>query len=106
VLMAGLGTIYVNVRTFAQLADQFVVGLWPFYAAGVVALFVLRRRHPEHERPYRTWGYPWTPALFLLGAVFLLGNYLISEPLTFAVDMAVIASGVPVYWFRLREGRG
>jgi len=105
VLMAGLGTIYVNIRTFAQLADQFVVGLWPFYAAGVVALFVLRRRHPEAERPYRTWGYPWTPALFLIGAVFLLGNYLISEPRTFAVDMAVIASGVPVYWFWLREHR-
>ncbi|MGD8330904.1 MAG: amino acid permease, partial [Acidobacteriota bacterium] len=102
VLMAGLGTIYVNIRTFAQLADQFVVGLWPFYAAGVVALFVLRRRLPEAQRPYRTWGYPWMPTLFLFGAVFLLGNYLISEPLTFAVDMAVIASGVPVYWFWLR----
>jgi len=102
VLMAGLGTVYVNIRTFAQLADQFIVGIWPFYAAGVVALFVLRRRHPEVERPYRTWGYPWMPALFLIGAVFLLGNYLISEPLIFAADMALIASGVPVYWFWLR----
>ena len=102
VLMAGLGTFYVYVRTFAQLADQFVVGLWPFYAAGVVALFVLRRRHPEIERPYRTWGYPWVPAAFLVGAVFLLGNYLVSEPWIFAVDMGVIASGVPVYWFWLR----
>jgi len=104
-LMAGLGTFYVYVRTFAQLADQFVVGIWPFYAAGVVALFVLRRRHPEAERPYRTWGYPWVPAAFLVGAVFLLGNYLISEPWIFAADMAVIASGVPVYWFWLRGRR-
>ncbi len=102
VLMAGLGTFYVYARTFAQLADQFVVGIWPFYAAGVVALFVLRRRHPELERPYRTRGYPWVPAAFLVGAVFLLGNYLLSEPLIFAADMAVIASGVPVYWFWLR----
>ncbi len=101
-LMAGLGTFYVYVRTFAQLADQFIVGIWPFYAAGVVALFVLRRRHPEADRPYRTWGYPWVPAAFLVGAVFLLGNYLISEPLIFAIDMAVIASGAPVYWIWLR----
>jgi len=102
VLMAVLGMFYVFARTFAQLADQFIVGIWPFYAAGVVALFVLRKRHPEVERPYRTWGYPWVPAAFLLGAVFLLGNYLVSEPWIFAADMAVIASGVPVYWFWLR----
>jgi amino acid transporter len=100
-LMAGLGTFYVYVRTFAQLADQFIVGIWPFYAAGVVALFVLRRRHPDIDRPYRTWGYPWVPAAFLVGAVFLLGNYLVSEPLIFALDMAVIASGIPVYWIWL-----
>jgi amino acid transporter len=102
VLMAVLGMFYVFARTFAQLADQFIVGIWPFYAAGVVALFVLRRRHPEVERPYRTWGYPWVPASFLLGAVFLLGNYLVQEPVIFAADVAVIASGVPVYWFWLR----
>ena len=93
-LMAGLGMFYVFVRTFAQLADQFIVGIWPFYAAGVVALFVLRARRPDAERPYRTWGYPWVPAAFLLGAMFLLGNYLVSEPWIFAADMAIIASGV------------
>ena len=102
-LMAGLGMFYVFVRTFAQLADQFIVGIWPFYAAGVVALFVLRSRRPDAERPYRTWGYPWVPAAFLLGAVFLLGNYLVSEPWIFAADMAIIASGIPVYWIWLRK---
>lgn len=106
VLMAVLGMFYVFVRTFAQLADQFIVGIWPFYAASVVALFVLRKRHPEAVRPYRTWGYPWVPAAFLLGAVFLLGNYLVSEPWIFAADMSVIASGVPVYWFWLRGRKG
>lgn len=105
VLMAGLGTFYVWVRTFAQLADQFIVGIWPFYAAGVVALFVLRRRRPGADRPYRTWGYPWVPAAFLVGALFLLGNYLVAEPLIFAADMALIASGVPVYWIWLRGPR-
>ena len=73
-LAAALGAVFVLIRTFAALAEQFVIGIWPFYALGVAAVFVLRRRRPELERPYRTWGYPVVPALFLLGSVFLLGE--------------------------------
>jgi len=62
------------------------------------AVLVLRRRRPDLERPYRTWGYPVVPALFLLGSVFLLGNYLVSQPLTFSVDVGLIAVGIPVYY--------
>ncbi len=97
-LAALLGAVFVLVRTFAALADQFVIGIWPFYALGVAAVFVLRRRRPDLERPYRTWGYPVVPALFLLGSVFLLGNYLVSQPLTFSVDVGLIAVGIPVYY--------
>jgi amino acid transporter len=97
-LAALLGAVFVLVRTFAALADQFVIGIWPFYAMGVAAVFVLRRRRPDLERPYRTWGYPVVPALFLLGSVFLLGNYLVSQPLTFSVDVGLIAVGIPVYY--------
>jgi len=104
ILMAILGTFFVCVRTFAQLADQFVIGIWPFYAAGVVALFVLRKRLPDFERPYRTWGYPWVPIAFLLGAVFLLGNYLISEPWIFAADVGVILTGIPMYFIWAKRG--
>lgn len=97
-LAALLGAVFVLVRTFAALADQFVIGIWPFYALGVAAVFILRRRRPDLERPYRTWGYPVVPALFLLGSVFLLGNYLVSQPLTFAVDVGLIVVGIPVYF--------
>ena len=106
-LAALLGAVFVLIRTFEALADQFVIGIWPFYALGVAAVFVLRRRRPELERPYRTWGYPLVPALFLLGSVFLLGNYLVSQPLTFAVDVGLIALGIPVYalWRRFRTAK-
>jgi len=60
-------------------------------------VFVLRRRLPAAERRYRTWGYPVVPALFLLGALFVLGNYLVSEPLLFWLDVGVILLGIPVY---------
>src|SRR4029077_17635098 len=106
-LAAALGALFVLVRTFKDLADQFVIGIWPFYALGVAAVFVLRRRRPELERPYRTWGYPIVPALFLLGSVFLLGNYLVSEPVKFTVDVGLIAVGIPVYllWRRFRTAK-
>jgi amino acid transporter len=106
-LAALLGAVFVLVRTFAALADQFVIGIWPFYAMGVAAVFVLRRRRPDLERPYRTWGYPIVPALFLLGSVFLLGNYLVSQPLTFGIDVGLIAVGIPVYyaWRRFQTAK-
>ena len=97
VLAAALGAVYVLVREFAALADQFVIGIWPFYAMGVAAVFVLRRRRPELERPYRTWGYPVVPALFLLGSVFLLGNYLVSQTGAFALDVGLLVLGIPAY---------
>jgi APA family basic amino acid/polyamine antiporter len=64
----------------------------------VGAVFVLRRRRPDLERPYRAWGYPVVPVLFLLGALFLLGNYLVSETRAFALDVGLILSGIPAYY--------
>jgi len=97
-LAASLGMIFVLVRTFAQLADQFVIGIWPFYALSVLGVFFLRRKRPDLERPYRAWGYPVVPALFLVSSLFLLGNYLVSETAAFALDIGIILSGVPVYY--------
>src|SRR5947208_2235971 len=98
IVLAGcLGAVFVLVRKFTELADQFIIGIWPFYALAVAAVFVLRRRLPAAERRYRTWGYPVVPALFLLGALFVLGNYLVSEPLLFWLDVGVILLGIPAY---------
>ena len=103
-LAAVLGVVFVLVRTFTELADQFIIGIWPFYALALAAVFVLRRR-PGLVRPYSTWGYPWVPILFLIGSLFLLGNYLVSEPLLFGLDVAVVLSGVPVYYLWRRWGQ-
>ncbi|MFO0637216.1 MAG: amino acid permease [Nannocystaceae bacterium] len=96
-----LGIVFVSVRGFAELADQFVIGIWPFYALGVLAVFLLRRRQPARERPYRTWGYPVVPGVFLAATLYLLGSYLVTEPLTFFACIGVIATGVPVYYLWL-----
>src|SRR6266511_3158305 len=96
-LMIGMGVIFILVRTFNDLAEQFIIGIWPFYALAVAGVFVLRRTRPQLERPYLTWGYPFVPLVFLVAALFVLGNYLVSETQKFAVDIGIIATGVPVY---------
>ena len=96
-LMIVMGVIFILVRTFNDLAEQFIIGIWPFYALAVAGVFVLRRTRPQLERPYMTWGYPLVPLVFLVAALFVLGNYLVSETLKFAVDIGIILTGVPVY---------
>src|SRR5437667_3920345 len=105
VLMTVMGVIFILVRTFTALADQFIIGIWPFYALAVAGVFVLRRTRPGLERPYRTWGYPLVPLVFLVAALFLLGNYLVRETASFAVDIGIILSGVPAYilWEQFRR---
>jgi APA family basic amino acid/polyamine antiporter len=105
VLMTVMGMIFILVRTFTKLADQFIIGIWPFYALAVAGVFVLRRTRPSLERPYKTLGYPLVPLVFLAGALFLLGNYLMSETVAFAVDIGIILTGIPAYllWQRMRR---
>jgi amino acid transporter len=103
VLMTVMGMIFILVRTFTALADQFIIGIWPFYALAVAGVFVLRRTRPGLERPYKTWGYPLVPLVFLAGALFLLGNYLVSETGAFAIDIGIILTGIPAYFWWIRS---
>jgi len=104
VLMTVMGTIFILIRTFTELADQFIIGIWPFYAMAVAGVYVLRRTRPRLERPYRTLGYPFVPLVFLVAALFVLGNYLVRETTSFAIDIGIILSGLPAYfiWQRWR----
>ncbi len=100
-----LGVVYVLENDFAQLADKFILGIWPFYALAVAGVFVLRRRRPDLPRPYRVWGYPIVPALFLLASVGLIMNALVTDPRNTGVTLLIILAGVPVYWVRGRVMR-
>ena len=105
VLMTVMGMLFILVRKFTALADQFIIGIWPFYALAVAGVYVLRRTRPRLERPYHTLGYPFVPLVFLVAALFVLGNYLIRETASFAVDIGIILSGVPVYLWLQRAQR-
>jgi len=99
-----LGVAYVLENDFAQLADKFILGIWPFYALTVAAVFVLRRRRPELPRPYRVWGYPVVPTVFLLASAFMVVNALLTEPRNTGTTLLIILAGVPVYWIRVLTG--
>lgn len=100
-----MGIGYVSVRSFEELAEAFILGLWPFFMLAVLAVFRLRRSRPELPRPYRTRGYPVVPILFLLVSGAMLLNALWAQPLSTLFSFGIIASGVPVYriWKRARK---
>jgi amino acid transporter len=97
-LATGLGVLYVLLNDFAELADRFILGIWPFYALAVAAVFVFRRKRPDMERPYRALGYPVVPALFLLASVAMVLNELATDTRNTAVTLGIILAGVPVYF--------
>ena len=97
-LATALGVIYVLLNDFQQLADKFILGIWPFYALAVAAVFVLRRTRADLARPYRTWGYPVVPVIFLLASVGMMGNALWTDPINTGITFGIILLGWPVYY--------
>jgi APA family basic amino acid/polyamine antiporter len=76
-----------------------------FSAIAVSAVFVLRRQQPDTRRPFRAWGYPWAPAVFVAASAAMLVNEIWRSPGTSAAGLAIMAAGVPVYWWMRRRTR-
>jgi len=91
--------------TFEQLYTYVVAIEVVFYAATGAALYVLRRRFPDLPRPYRTWGYPWVPALFIAASAFLVFNTLRERPVQALWGMGLLVLGLPAYWMWKRGPR-
>jgi APA family basic amino acid/polyamine antiporter len=91
--------------TYETLLDYAMFALWISYALMVAGMMVLRHKQPQLERPYRMWGYPATPLLFLAVAAWFLGNTLIEKPGPSLAGLLLIATGVPVYFVWRRSIR-
>ena len=89
--------------TYSQLLDYIIFAVLLFLMLAVAGLFVLRRKRPEMERPYRAWGYPVLPALYLVLAGFIEVNLLIYKPEYTWPGLIIVLLGLPVYylWRRL-----
>jgi APA family basic amino acid/polyamine antiporter len=85
--------------TFDQLTDFAIFAFWLFYGMVAASVFVFRRRNPDALRPYRTWGYPVVPAIFVLVTICLIGMTIWNAPVQSLIGLLIIASGLPVYWY-------
>nr|MDP9120393.1 APC family permease [Acidobacteriota bacterium] len=87
--------------TYEQLYTYVIFASVLFHAGTAAAVFVLRRRRPDLPRPYRTWGYPVVPALFILACLLLIGNTLHEKPVESLLGLALVALGIPAFaWMR------
>jgi APA family basic amino acid/polyamine antiporter len=83
-----------------------MIAMWLFYGLMVAGVIILRRTQPQLERPYRMWGYPVTPALFIVITVWFLVNMLVNRPIPSLAGLTLTATGVPVYYALMSWGKG
>jgi basic amino acid/polyamine antiporter, APA family len=92
--------------TFDQLTDCLLFASWIFYGLVTSSVFVLRRKMPHAERPYKTLGYPLMPLIFVLVAIWLIINTLINRPVESVAGLVLIALGLPLYlYYRWQKRR-
>jgi basic amino acid/polyamine antiporter, APA family len=70
-----------------------------FLGIAVAAVFVLRRREPDAARPYTTWGYPVTPAIYVAVSALIVVNAIYSDPKVTGAGALIILAGIPLYYF-------
>lgn len=85
--------------TFGQLLTYTVVAMLTFSIMTGLATFLLRIKRPELPRPYKTPGFPWVPAVFVVCYVLILINIVISRPKEGLLGLGIVALGVPVYFY-------
>jgi APA family basic amino acid/polyamine antiporter len=105
-VQGGWASLLTLTGTYDQLFTYVVFDSWLFYALGGAAVLVLRRRQPERPRPYRTWGYPYLPFIFVVLSGALLLNTLWSDPRDSLIGIGIALLGVPGYlvWSRGKKG--
>lgn len=106
IIMIGLWSVVLSATgTFDILTDMYIFVLWIFFGLSGTAVLVLRYREPDAERPYRVWGYPYVPVVFLIVTVYLLVNTLLATPSRALTGIGLIVMGLPLYeYFRRRAG--
>jgi APA family basic amino acid/polyamine antiporter len=90
--------------TFDQLTDMIIFAVFIYYGATALGVFILRKKMPDAPRPYKVWGYPFVPAIVVLFSAVLFFNTIFARPREAAIGMALMLTGVPLYfWFRKKN---
>ena len=91
--MTGYGNLYGN------LLDYVISAALIFYVLTIIGIFLLRRKQPQAERPYKAFGYPVVPALYIVGATVILVVLFVYQTATTWPGLIIVLTGVPVYFF-------
>jgi APA family basic amino acid/polyamine antiporter len=103
IFQCALAMVMALSGTFEELTNLFIFAGWIFYGLAVVALFRLRRTEPGMPRPYKCWGYPWVPGIFVLGALALTVSLWLDRPGRSSIGVLLILAGLPFYkWWSSR----
>jgi basic amino acid/polyamine antiporter, APA family len=100
-----LASLMALTGTFEELTSLFIFAGWIFYGLAVVALFRMRKTEPNLPRPYRCWGYPWVPGMFVAGALALTFNIWLERPGRSSIGLLLILAGVPFYRYWSERAR-
>jgi basic amino acid/polyamine antiporter, APA family len=92
-----LASVFALTGTFEEFTSLFIFATWIFYGLAVVAMMRMRRTEPDLPRPYRCWGYPLVPVVFVAGAAALTVTLWIARPVRSSVGLALIVSGLLFY---------
>jgi len=107
IIALGLWSLVLTLllETFQALFTYVIFGQWLFFGLTVASVFVLRKKRPGLPRPYKTWGYPVTPIVFILAALFISCNSLIQQPKESLFGLLIIFLGLPAYFYWKRKSR-
>ena len=97
ILQAGVAIFLTLTATFNAVLTYVGFTLALFASLTVLGVFVWRRKHPDRQRPFKTWGYPVTPAIFLLLYGWMIGYLFIERPLPSVFGLLTVASGLLLY---------
>lgn len=91
--------------TYGQLLDYVIFAVLIFYVLTIIGLFVLRKKMPDAERPYRAFGYPVVPALYVLSAISIMAILLVYKPAYTWPGLIIVLMGIPVFYLWRKHGR-
>jgi APA family basic amino acid/polyamine antiporter len=89
--------------TYNQLLDYVIFAVLLFYILTILGLFRLRRTRPDAPRPYRAWGYPVVPVLYIALALFIEWALLMHRPVRSLAGLGIVAVGIPIYFLWRRQ---
>jgi APA family basic amino acid/polyamine antiporter len=106
-LQGGWSVLLLASGRFEDIIKMVIFTEWILYGMTTASVLVLRKTHPEMPRPYRVWGYPLVPMVFVLVSAALLYATLVESPRESGMGLGLIALGLPFYYYwKRRENDG